>query len=342
MQGLENSNQWLFCPENSALSTRAREINGLNIVLFKKRGGTDLRAGYKLAQSIRKHQPDILHAHDAQAHTLCVLAHLMGISTPIVLHRRVDFQIRGNFFTRFKYNHPGIKKIICVSDAIRHIVLQSIPQPEKVVTIHSCAKPISTPKEIARKKILELCGLNDQGLLIGNISALADHKDLMTFIHTAAQLHAKEPNLRFIILGEGEERAKLENAVKNYRLEHVFCMPGYMADARNLMPALDIFLFTSKTEGLGTTVLDAMLAGVPVVATRAGGVPEMVIHRKTGLLCEVGDARALANSVQEMINDSELRKNLIDRAFEMATDFSQDAMTKKTLAVYKEVLTESP
>lgn len=341
MQGLEFSEQWLFCPLGSPLSERATGLKQVHVIPFQKRGGTDLRAAFLLLKSIRKFKPDILHAHDAQAHTLCVLAHLLGAGTPIVLHRRVDFEIRTNFFTLFKYRHSGIKRIICVSEAIRQIVLKAIPQNGKVVTIHSCAVPIEVQKNEARKRLDALCGFKKDDLLIGNISALADHKDLLTFLRTAAHLHKSNPKFRFVLIGDGEERGRLEAERAGLGLEDVVSMPGYVSDARNLMPALDLFLFTSKTEGLGTTVLDAMLSGVPVVATCAGGVPEMIVNQKTGVLCEIGDDRMLAKSVLQVLEDDELRKNLVDYARQTAAGFSIQSMTEKTLNVYEEVLKES-
>jgi glycosyltransferase involved in cell wall biosynthesis len=113
---------------------------------------------------------------------------------------------------------------------------------------------------------------------------------------------------------------------------------GFREDARNLIAGLDCFLFTSKTEGLGTTVLDAMSAGVPVVATRAGGIPEMVIHRQTGLLCEIGDVQSLSGSVLEMLQNHELRNQCVQQARDLLHSFSVDEMARKTLGLYKEVL----
>ena len=98
---------------------------------------------------------------------------------------------------------------------------------------------------------------------------------------------------------------------------------------------------TSETEGLGSTLLDAFACRVPVVATAAGGIPEIIHHKKTGLLAPVADAQTLARNVQELIQDTALRERIVNQAYASLSKFSKENMALKTLEIYRQVLGES-
>ena len=101
-----------------------------------------------------------------------------------------------------------------------------------------------------------------------------------------------------------------------------------------------MFLMTSETEGLGTSILDAFAAKVPVVATAAGGIPEMIIHKKTGMLAPIKDAENLARNVNELLANANLRAELIAGAYQHLQSFSKEQTALKTLEIYKEILSE--
>jgi glycosyltransferase involved in cell wall biosynthesis len=100
---------------------------------------------------------------------------------------------------------------------------------------------------------------------------------------------------------------------------------------------IDLFLFTSKTEGLGTTVLDALASGTPVVATKAGGVPEILSKNKAGVLCEIGDVHDLSKQVVEILNDSQQYRSMISAGLLTAKSFSKQATAEKTLKLYQSI-----
>ena len=104
------------------------------------------------------------------------------------------------------------------------------------------------------------------------------------------------------------------------------------------MKSIDVLLITSKTEGLGTTILDAFACKIPVVATRAGGIPEIVQDGVTGLTAEVEDVKQLAKHVTTILNDGELRTELTQKALTVLQDFSRENTAKKTLEIYKSLL----
>ncbi|MEX0965768.1 MAG: glycosyltransferase family 4 protein [Bacteroidia bacterium] len=281
---------------------------------------------------------DLVHVHDAHAHNLAFASALSANKTPVVVSRRVDFRIQQTWISRLKYNHRAFRKIICVSDAIKEIMKQDIRDQSKLVTVHSgidLNKFANPPQENFLRKEFNV---PDDHLLIGNVAALAPHKDYFTFLDTIAVLVAGGLNARFFMIGEGEQRQPLEAYIREKQLQDHVVMTGFRKDVIKLLQSLDIFLVTSQTEGLGTSVLDAFAAGVPVVGTRAGGIPELVAHEQTGLLAEVQDHEGLAAQVLRLINDKPLRENIRRQALQKVQQFSKEQTAHKTLEIYRQVV----
>src|SRR5690606_28856874 len=122
-----------------------------------------------------------------------------------------------------------------------------------------------------------------------NTSALAEHKDFPTFIKTAKALTSKYSDLYFVIYGDGPLKEEIKNLIEAEKLEKKVILAGFQKNLETVIGSADLFLITSKDEGLGTSILDAFSAKLPVVATRAGGIPEIVIHEKTGSTSSIGD-----------------------------------------------------
>ena len=324
--------QKVYCPKGSILASK---IDPEDSLLYSKRSGFDLMAAYKLSKNCRAYSPDIVHAHDAHAHTTSVLASAVwGNEVPIVLSRRVDFAPSSSLFTRFKYNYKRINTIVCVSKAIEDILRPAIHNKKiKLTTIHSGINLNRLEKPVPGKLKSDL-NLPADCILIGNVSALADHKDYPTFLKTAALLR-DIPNLHFVIIGSGSMEEELKYQTKELGLSNLVTFAGFRTDVDATMVDLDIFLFTSKTEGLGTAILDAFANKIPVVATNAGGVPEMVVDGETGLLCEVGDAESLSNAVKKLINSEELKQRVIRGALEKLQHFTAESTATKTLEEYR-------
>jgi glycosyltransferase involved in cell wall biosynthesis len=176
----------------------------------------------------------------------------------------------------------------------------------------------------------------DDKPLIGNCSALAPHKDYFTFLKVAK----KAPYANFVIMGSGPLEDELKKFTKDHEINNVI-FTGFLDDINHKLHSLDLLLFTSSTEGLGTSLLDAMLCEVPIVATNVGGIPEIVKNNQTGLLCEKGDVDALEKSCAQILNDPELRQRIVSNAKELASnDFSDEQTANKTYAVYNDVLSQ--
>ena len=174
--------------------------------------------------------------------------------------------------------------------------------------------------------------------IIANIAALADHKDYPTFIRSAEIILKQRQDVHFFIIGgEAGEEASIKKMIKEKQLENDITLTGYRNDIPNIFPELDILLFTSKEEGLGTTVLDAFACGVAVVATAAGGIPEMIIHRETGCLTPIGQDQQLSDEIIFLLNNHKVKIEIVEKAKHKLSEFSSKKMAAAILSIYHTV-----
>jgi L-malate glycosyltransferase len=302
------------------------------------KSSVDIRTARAIKSLCSENDVSLVHMHSAKSHSLGVLSAVMGNSVPLILSRRVDFIPKDSWFTRWKYNHPSIRKVVCVSEKISSILKHYMKVPEKIVTVHSGVDLSKFDNPPSINKLREEFKIPSEKFLVGNSSALEGHKDYFTFLRTIGILVRKQLPVKGIIMGSGSLEKELQEFARENSLEDHILFTGFRKDIVDLIPGLDVFLMTSSEEGLGTSVLDAFLAKVPVVATNAGGIPEMVIHERSGLLAPVGNADLLAENVERMIHDKSLQSQIISGALERVKMFSKENTARKTLEIYKQVL----
>jgi len=330
-------NNLVLCPSRSALAHRLHGTE-VEIAPYFSRGFMGLSLARRIAASTRMYPFDVVHTHDAHAHTAAVLAAaLFAMETPVVVSRRVDFPVSDSVFSRWKYNHSSVRKIICVSHAIREMTAPALRDQSKLCVVHSGIDTARYTDAVVPADIRSELGLSPDARLVGNLSALADHKDYPTFLRVAEQVLKELPDVRFIIAGAGPDEATLRQQIHKMGLQERVLLIGFRTDVPEVMKSLDLFLITSKTEGLGTIVLEAFAGKVPVVATAAGGIPELVEHEVTGLLSPVGDDVSLSHAVIRVLRDAGLRETLTAAAARKAESFSFRMTAMKTLDVYREV-----
>lgn len=332
--------QLIFCPKDSPMEAFALN-NGLEVHTYPKRTNLDFRAALLIKRICRRTGASHVHTHDSPAHTLAILSHMLfGLRVPIIVHRRVDFKIgKSLLLSTWKYNHWAVRRIICVSHFIQNLIKESLHHPGRLTVVHSgidlarFGKPTASNSGSLRKEF----NIPSDSYLIANIAAIAPHKDYFTFVDTAEILVKNGLPATFLAIGgDGGEMKAIAQYIIKKGLQEKVILTGFRSDLDKELAGLDLLLFTSKTEGLGTTLLDAFAAGVPVVATKTGGIPEVVVDGVTGLLSEVGDAKSLANQVLKVLKDVKLRQHLVENASRYVLDFSKEKMAQSILAVYKE------
>lgn len=335
-EGIENR---VACRQGSAFENYCLQ-QAIPHISLPFSSSVDFRTALGLKRYCREHAPDLMHLHSSKSHGLAVLSAWLGNPTPMVLSRRVDFPLKKNWLSQKKYNHPGIRRILCVSDAIREIVQKDIANPQKVVTVHSGIDLSKFSTATAEDSLRKKYRIPNNFWLVGNTSALAPHKDYNTFVHTVDLLEKMNFPAYYFIIGTGPLEVEIKAYVKAKGLEEKIIFTGFLNNIPQVLPELDLFLMTSKTEGLGTSLLDAFASKVAVVATAAGGIPEIVKHEKTGLLAPIGDAQQLARQVKTVLQNKNLREELVQKAHAFVQSFSKSHTAHTTLAVYREILHE--
>ena len=315
------------------LAIRAAE-QGLETVECSPRSEIDLAAAARLRRAIRKHQIEIVHAHTAHAVATGAIATL-GLNVPLVVARRVDFALKKNAGTRWKYGRAAA--IIAISNAVARIVEQGGIPADRIhvvpdgVDMHRTVAP-ATPA------VLLAIGIPADAPVVVQVSQLVGHKDPINFVRAVRRLHERIPRAHAILVGDGPLRADVEREVANLGLQKVLHIAGYRTDADALLAAASVATLSSREEGMGSVLLDALAFGIPIAATRAGGIPEVVIDNESGLLADVSDPNTLGDNIARLLTDPALAERLEQNGLERAQGFSVERMTDRTISVYESVL----
>jgi glycosyltransferase involved in cell wall biosynthesis len=179
--------------------------------------------------------------------------------------------------------------------------------------------------------------------LVGNVTTRDPDKGQRYLVDAAHLAVSKVPNARFLIVGQGELEHTLRQKIKRLHLEEHLILTGFRSDVLSLQKGFDVFVMSSVSEGLGTSALDAMACGRPVVATHVGGLPEVVDHLKTGLLVPARNPTSLAKAIIELLQDHTLREHYGIAVQEGASArFSADRMIDETIEMYRRVAHTPP
>jgi glycosyltransferase involved in cell wall biosynthesis len=258
---------------------------------------------------------------------------LAGSRAGVVATRRTDFGLR-SWPSRLKYRRAD--RVIAVSRAIAAVVAGSGVDAERIRVVYE-GVPDRAPAP-GGAEALRALGVPPGSPVVGNVAALADHKDHATLIAAADIVRATRPDVRFVIAGEGALRPVLEAQVESLGLRTHVLFAGFRNDLDALLPAFTVFCLSSHMEGLGTSLLDAMAFGLPVVATAAGGIPEAVADGVTGRLVPPRDPKALADALLDVLGHPALRRGYgVAGRERFVSHFSARRMVDETLAVYAEL-----
>jgi glycosyltransferase involved in cell wall biosynthesis len=329
----------VVCPPGSILEDRGR-ARSWPVHTVPMHGELDVAAGHRIARIARDGGLSILHAHSSHALALGLWARLFDRRLRLVASRRVDFPIRGHFLSRLKYSTGTLDRIICISAAVRAQLLADGVPPGKLVVIPSGVDTrrfagVRPPPHFRRS-----LGIPSGHLVIGTVAALADHKDYPTLLRAARIVLDKEPDISFVAVGDGPLHKEIAALARELGLGKRFLFQGFREDVGRYLKVFDVFVLASKTEGLGTSVLDAQALGLPVAACRAGGIPEIVTDRETGLLVPPGEPDALAAALLELAHDPELRAKLGAQAKKAVQEHDVSRTVESHLELYRTLMAQ--
>lgn len=292
----------------------------------------------RLRRTIRRRGVQVVHAHTGHSVSLAALAR-RGTAARMVLTRRVDFRLRDNAFTRWKYRQAD--RIIAISEAVAAAMAASGIARERIEVIPSGIDLARRVAPASPERLAQL-GVPPGSPLVVQVAQLVPHKDPLTFVRAIARARREVPQVHAVMAGEGALRADVEREIAALGLSDCVHVPGYLPDADALIAAARVVTLSSQEEGLGTVLLDALSAGVPVAATAAGGIPEIVQDGVSGLLVPVHDAERLGACVVSLLADAALHARLADGARRRAADFSVARTAQRTLEVYRAALAGGP
>ena len=310
--------QTLVTKRGSELARRAA-ADGVAVTETPWGWGVDPRAWFRLNLAVSAFKPEILHAHDG--HALWQARHAAG-DARLVATRRVDFHV-GRFSTWRRTDH-----IIAISRAVKEVLAaDGIPATE-VTVVHDGIDPDDVRRAAEQPlNVRARLGLPAGTPLAVNVAALVDHKDQRTLIRAARHARTVRPDLHWAIAGEGELRGALTAEIARFGLADRVHLLGYVEAADALIRESHLLVMSSKEEGLGSVILNALALGKPVVATEAGGIPEIL---PASALVPVGDAEALARKVLQALDHPSL--------VPLPEKFTASAMAQGVLALYRSLV----
>jgi glycosyltransferase involved in cell wall biosynthesis len=258
----------------------------------------------------------------------------LGTSIPLVVARRVDFRLRDNVGTRWKYSRATA--IIAISDAVARILEECGIQRSR---IHVVADGVDMHRTVhpASREMLATLGVATNAPLVVQVAQLVGHKDPVNFVRAIAALRAIVPDAQALMVGEGPLRFDVEREIEQLELHELVHLAGYRTDADEILAAASVATLSSREEGMGSVLLDALAFGLPIAATNAGGIPEVVVDGESGLLAPVGDPVALGKAIGRLLLEPELAARIARNARARANDFSVERMTDRTIEVYDAV-----
>lgn len=307
----------------------------------------DILAFFELKRIICDYKPDILHLNSSKAGAIGSLAGRMGGVKNIIFTAHGfaflephPWLIRWIYFWAEKLATVFRKKIITVSEYDRQAAIKSGLGPtEKFVTVHNGIQIDVIPSETTLSSG-EARAQNDKQKwpIIGTIANLYPTKGLSYLLDAAKMVIKDFPEAKFVVIGEGRERKNLELRIRNYELKNNFFLIGAKKNASQYLSAFDIFVLPSLKEGFPYTILEAMMAELPIVATAVGGIPEALTNNQEGLLVQPKNPSALTEAINKLIASPSLAKTLAQNAKWKVKKFSLSKMVEKTLKVYHSLI----
>lgn len=345
--------RWLVAGVGGLLDPEARQLKGVRVELWsslKHRVSPfwDLVTLIKLVQFMRRLRPDLVHTHSSKAGFLGrMAARLAGVPRVIHTVHGWPFHPYQRPWTRWFYillERAAVKwtsKMVAVSASTRRIGFEhGIGRPGQYTIIYpgTDLSGFAAGNNRLRAAIRKEFSFPQTAELIGMIACLKPQKKPSDFVRAAKRVIAVRPQARFLLIGDGVLRSKLEKEIKDEQLEGKLIMTGWRRDVDRLLAGMDIFALTSLWEGLPCVHAQAMASGVPIVATAVAGTQEAVIHRQTGLLVKPGDPKDMAKALLLLLSHPRMRTTMGLQGRKRAYRFGVEAMMADLLKLYSGLL----
>ncbi len=324
---------------NLEVIDRARAI-GLPVYVFESRGRLDLQTIRDLKEFLLDNKIDILHTHNYKsdiigsmaaentAVALVSTAHgFTGMNSKVSWYEHLD-----RWFLKNKFD-----RTVVVTDQM----LQDFPPEKRRVINNGIDFGKFNHAEAARQEIRNRYNIQGRDIVIGTVGRLSPEKNQVLLLAALSEICKKRSDIKIMVVGDGPEADALHGFVRATGIEDKVIFTGLISDTAPFYQAFDIFALSSRTEGVPLTVLEAMASRVPVVATKVGGIPQIITHDQTGLLVDPQNADQLRHAIETLIEDRQKRQTISHAAFDFAKQYySIDRMKLLYQEVYQELKTK--
>ncbi len=328
--------QLVVCLEGTKLELRAR-AEGFSTFALPAYDPWHAHGIIQLRQHLKLEPADVLHAHDGKGQTVSWLASL-GMPTRRVASRRVTFLPSRRLDYRLKYDRT-CDGVIAVSEFVRGLIIAAGVPESKVEVIPDGIEIPAQPHNLeALRQSRARWNFAEDDFVIGHVGAFTPEKGQTLAIKAIEQLAERIPHARLFLVGDGPLRRSADFVKQLDRAGNRVRIESYIENLEEFFAAIDLFIMPSLSEGLGSSALLAMAHGLPVVAARVGGLPEIVQEGVTGWLVEPGSIKGLADGILEAFSDAARRRAFGQRARESVARFSSNIMAEQTEAFYRRLV----
>ncbi|MFA5911159.1 MAG: glycosyltransferase [Vicinamibacterales bacterium] len=315
---------------------------GIEVIALNRRRGFRPEIGRHIARLALERRIDLLHCHQYSPFVYGRLAKYWQPRLKLVYTEHGRLSDAPPSWKRRLVN-PLLSRfdgpIVAVSDELRHHMIDARFPRARVEVIHNGIEAAARPAPADRRRARALLGLDDQAVVAISVARLDPVKDFPSLLEAFSQMRAAVPTARLLIVGDGPERAALETRAARPDLAGAVSFLGLRPDVRALLPAADIYVNSSISEGISITILEAMAAVIPVVATAAGGTPEVLADGATGVLVPVRNHGRLAEALIALAADPSARSRFgaLGRQ-RVETSFTQQRMVAEYAQLYRRLL----
>ncbi len=321
--------QLIVTLDGTALEARARQ-EGFRMFALPRHDPAGAHGTFQLRQLLLAEPFQVLHAHDGKGQTISWLASL-GLNLKRVASRRVTFAPPRRIDTRLKYGR-ACDAVIAVSGFIKRLLVDAgVPESQIEIIPDGVEMPDDLPDALARARVRGQWQIGAEDFASGHLGAMTHEKGQAIALRAATRLQEILPRAR-LVLATGESRSSLTVSQPNVRV-----LP-YQANLSDFFAALDLYIMPSLAEGLGSSALVAMAYGIPVVASRVGGLPELIEEGETGWLIPPGSPQALADAMAHAASDHARLCEMGQKARRRAKQFSSTLMVGRTEALYEKLV----
>lgn len=331
----------LVCPKDAPLQ-RLAVAEGIEVFAVPFAGDLDLRLVVRVWRIVRRYRPDITHIHSRRgADTLGLLGAWLASRGRVIVSRRVDDPLRRSLVTRLRYAVLP-DQVVAVSQGIRKVLIDAGVPAGRVSQVYSAVDAGAYQSPLTRDGARRRLGLAADADVVTVVAQLIPRKGHRFLLDAVPTVLGRHPGLKVLFVGDGELHEALEADVGARGLRDVVRLLGYRDDVADILRASDLLVHPATMEGFANVAMQAMAAGIPVVSSAVGGMPESVRDGENGLLVPAADPVALAAAIGRLLADPDLRRRLGERGRAIVeSEFTVDAMVRGNLRVYERLLATS-